>query len=166
MARARCLTRAGRTIASLVAALLLVGCESQPPASEREPHSRPTTDDRRGASTAPVTPQRPATEEQDAAARPETAQPDPDLPNYLAIVSRVDPRQVAQIEVLSAAGHRLALDTRNVGRLRIDRQRLPLRRDRSIALILDGQGFEWRADSKVIEFERSINGVWTPVKPD
>lgn len=57
------------------------------------------------------------------------------------------------------------IETRNVQRLHIDRDTSPLDRNRSVALILDGQGLEWLARSKVVEFERSPNGVWMPVKP-
>jgi len=43
---------------------------------------------------------------------------------------------------------------------------VPLSRRRSISLQLDGQGLEWLAHSKVVEFERSMAGEWIPVKPE
>jgi hypothetical protein len=139
----------------LVGTVILVpGCESQPPAGERKPQSRPAEkplEEPRGES--------PPAEPRD------TEPAEPELPEYLTLLERFDRTRAVQLEVLSAAGRRLAIDTHNVRRLRIDRAQLPLQRDRSIALILDGQGIEWRADSKVVEFERSENGVWMPVTP-
>jgi hypothetical protein len=151
--------RAGWLGIGMVIGLLGAGCESQPPAGAQRPQSRPTA----GKPVAP-------TPEPPGAAVAEPAEPaapaEPELPNYLTLVARIDARQPARAEVLGAAEQRLAVNTHNVKRLRIERGRLPFRKDRSIALILDGQGIEWRADSKVVEFERSPNGAWMPVKPD
>jgi hypothetical protein len=81
------------------------------------------------------------------------------------VLGRFDDRRPADLTIIEAAGRRLALDTRNVRRLRITRAQLPLERDRSLVLILDGQGIEWRADSTVEEFERAETGAWLPAPP-
>ena len=140
---------------------LVVGCESQPPAGGAKPQSRPAESKTVAPLPEPAEP---------SAAKPAEAPPaapeKPELPDYLTLAARFDSQQPAHATVLGAADHRLAIDTRNVQRLRIDRERLPFKHDRSIALILDGQGIEWLANSRVVEFERSANGAWTPVKPD
>ena len=69
------------------------------------------------------------------------------------------------VETQREADRRLVIETRNVRRLRIDRQRAELSQRRSVALQIDGQGLEWLARSQVSEFERSVNGEWKPVKP-
>lgn len=142
--------------------LWLGGCEAQPPASERKPHSRPAAE----KPTPALSPT-----EGEAAPRPATTQPatapaEPELPEYLTLVARFDAQQPVRVQVISAEGRRLVLDTHNVSRLRIDRAQVPVQRDRSIVLLLDGQGIEWLASSKVVEFERSENGVWRPVRPE
>lgn len=141
------------TTAALI--LLLPACDSAPPAGNRKPQSRPTA-----PTTQPTT--APATAPN---VKPAPPPAEPELPEYLEIIARFDGQAPATVRIEDAAGHRLALDTRNVRRLRIERDQLPLERGRSIALILDGQGIEWRADSEVVEFERSPNGRWIPVDP-
>jgi hypothetical protein len=58
---------------------------------------------------------------------------------------------------------RLRVDTDNVRRLRIDRRRVPLTRDGSLSLVLDGQGFEWGERTTVLTLERTPAGAWTVV---
>ena len=139
-----------------VLVLLALGCESRPPAADSTPQTRPVAEKPAGSNA--------------TNAAPETAQTpeptEPELPEYLTLLDRFDVGQPVRLDVLAAADRRLVIDTRNVRRLRIARDKLPFRHDRSIALILDRQGIEWRADSAVTEFERSANGVWVPVKPD
>jgi hypothetical protein len=84
----------------------------------------------------------------------------PRLPDYLALLDRFETDEGFTLNVELTPPNRLAIDTRNVQRLRIDRDRLPLSQDRSVVLQLDGQGFEWTAGSDVSVFERSANGVW------
>ena len=136
----------------VVPVLLMVACDGSPPATQRQPQTRPVMPE-----TAPV--------EEPASVPVETQPVDPELPEYLAVSGRFDARAAIGVQVMKAEGHRVALETQNVQRLHIDRGRLPVRQDRSIALILDGQGIEWLASSPVTEFERSENGVWAPVKP-
>ncbi len=90
---------------------------------------------------------------------------EPELPEYVMLLERYQPGQPAVVRVLTEGQSRLVIETRNVRRLRIDRDRVPLDRAHSIALQLDGQGIEWLAKSDVIEFERSPNGDWGPFKP-
>ncbi len=149
------------TWACLVVGWALWGCESQPPAGEQtQPPTRPAPKPAPDTARPTPPPPPPPTEvpREEAAA--------PELPDYLAVVSKGDLAPGYELQVLTVAGRKLSIDTRNVQRLRIDRDKLPLETDRSIALILDGQGFEWRADSDIEEFVRSPNGVWEPVKPE
>lgn len=105
------------------------------------------------AASAPTTTSAPATQ-------PEG----PPLPEYLEIRSRVHDGKVAQVRSQILSGGRLVIDTDNVTRLRIRRELLDLPTRRSVILRLDGQVIEWTAGSPVSEFERSSNGVWTPVR--
>jgi hypothetical protein len=141
---------------SLTALGLLAACEVAPPAAERRPQTRPAESG--PTATAPQAPTQPA------ASQPAAAEPE--LPDYVTIRERYNPLARATVEVRPEPGNRLSIDTHNVRRLRIDHDRVPLNRRRSISLQLDGQGLEWLSSSKVEEFERSVNGVWTPVKSE
>jgi hypothetical protein len=147
--------------------LALPGCEgngrtSAPPANGPNAAPSPTTEP-----SAPGTPDRPEA----PASRPSAAPlatsrfAEPELPEYLTILAPIRTDAPATARVLKCGDQRLAIETRNVHRLRIDRDRLPLNPRRSIALVLDGQSLEWLARSQVEEFERSPNGVWVPVNP-
>jgi hypothetical protein len=112
-------------------------------------------------------PTRPATQPA-AASQPATSTaaadlPAPKLPDYLIILKRFDELRPVDAQARTEGDHRLIIQTENVRRIRIDRKRLPLRRDRSISLQLDGQGIEWLASSPVDEFERSNTGEWKAV---
>ncbi len=135
--------------------LLCSGCDSTPTAPAGRRGSQPPT-----TSVAPLPPTQPvsapATQPTSAAA---------EAPEYVTVVDRYKPAARATISVATERGNRLVIATRNVKRLRIDRNRVPLDPDRSIALELDGQGLEWLRWSKVSEFERSPNGDWKPVRP-
>lgn len=142
---------------------LLAACDSGPPRPAREPQTRPFV--------APPPATRPAESPAvaappDAAAGLSTAPPEPQLPKYLTILRRTEPSAETNVTVRVAEGRRLELETRNVERLHIDRRNLPLDTRRSIILVLDGQPLEWLVGSPVVEFERSTNGVWSPVKPN
>jgi hypothetical protein len=139
-----------------LAAVFLAGCESAPlakPGSEKLVTTAPTS----APASQPV-------ESQPAATQP--AEVEPELPEYLTIVSRFDPHERATAAARIAPGNRLVIETRNVKRLRVDRDKVPLNLRRSIALELDTQGIEWLARSTAEEFERSVNGEWTAVKPE
>ena len=90
---------------------------------------------------------------------------EPAPPPNLTVLERFDAGQPTAAEARPGPANRLVIDTRNVRRLRIDRAALPLRSEQVIILRLDGQPFEWLADSDVTEFERSVNGAWAPVRP-
>ncbi len=171
-ARARSATLKYRALCACLVGLspvafLLSACDTAPPAADRRPDSRPTA-------TAPDAPQHePAAKSQptgppEAPTDQETppGPEEPELPEYVTIVARYDVQQRAAAEVRVEPGNRLVVNTRNVSRLHIDRDRVPLDRRRSISLQLDGQGLEWLAGSKVVEFERSVNGEWRPARPD
>ena len=97
-------------------------------------------------------------------APPPAEPPVPELPEYVRVLERFDPGQKADVRIELTPPRRLAIDTQNVQRLWIDRDALPLARYRSIILQLDGQGIEWTPQSSTTMFERSVNGVWAPVK--
>ena len=149
-------SRWGLIAVSVGLGLLIAGCESAPttkPGAEKPVTPAPTF--------APAS--------QPAATQPATSQPapaEPELPEYLTIVERFDPQERATAEARIAPGNRLVIETRNVRRLRVDRGKVPLNLRRSIALELDTQGIEWLARSTAEEFERSVNGEWTAVKPE
>jgi len=153
---------------ALWAAILLTGCEGAPPATSRAPQTRPA-EGQPPASSQPVA--GPASKSAGApgVTAPPATQPaaqEPELPEYVTLVERFNPRQPPAVRVRTEEPSRLVIETRNVRRLRIDRTRLPLDRRHSIALQLDGQGIEWLPKSEVVEFERSPNGDWGPFKPD
>ncbi len=91
---------------------------------------------------------------------------EPKLPEWLTVMDKFDDQQPVRVDILAAADRRLAIDTHNVQRLKIERANLPLETNRSISLQLDGQGLEWRSDSTVTIFERLRTGEWVPVKAD
>lgn len=82
------------------------------------------------------------------------------LPSYIQVVERIRASEPVQVHVDTSSPQRLVIETRNVRRLRIDREHAPLALNRSVVLRLDGQGIEWTADSRTHEFERSTNGEW------
>ncbi len=93
---------------------------------------------------------------------PET--PGPQLPRYLEVVEEIDPARQPAVEVTLTAPRTLELDTHNVKRLRLTREGLPLTRNRSIVLRIDGQGIEWTPKYVAVELERSPAGEWTVVR--
>jgi hypothetical protein len=168
-ARPRHATLCGTLLAGwLGLGLLLAGCDGAPPPADRQPQDRlappqaqvPTPPVATQPATQPVATQ-PTT--QPATTQPEEAEPE--TPDYLTILDRFNSRERASASARVEPGNRLVIDTRNVRRLRIERRELPLDARRTIVLQLDGQGIEWLAKSRVVEFERSPNGEWMPVKP-
>lgn len=160
------LGRSGLVLCLLAA--ILAGCDSAPPPAGRVPQSSPATEPGRPAvpekpaASVPATTQPPAS----VPAATQPAAPEPELPDYVEILERFDPQRPASVTVHAEASNRLVVLTRNVRRMRIDRERVPLDRRRSISLQLDGQGMEWLARSPVDEFIRSVNGPWDVAKPD
>lgn len=133
---------------------ILVGCEqpgNKPDAAQSRP--APTTSDANEPSA--VEPNTPTT----------TAPAEPVLPAYLKLLERFDPQQPARVSVVDVSDHRLVIDTLNVRRLHIDRSKLPFTVRRSVVLVLDRQGIEWRVSSSASEFVRSTNGAWSAAAP-
>ncbi|MGD8453117.1 MAG: hypothetical protein PVJ57_14965 [Phycisphaerae bacterium] len=143
-------------------ALLLVGCDGSGrrdvPAGEPPPATQPAEKPDEAATAEPATTQ-PATELTPG----EAAEPPEPLPDYIRVLERYDASEPARVHYEITSPHRLALETFNVRRLRIERRGLPMATSGSLALRLDGQVIEWTADSTVVEFERSANGVWVGV---
>lgn len=139
---------------------------------------------RRNAPPAPIVEQTPApaddapepTEKVDKpdepTTRPVETQPtaperdrDSTLPDYLTVLERIHPGRLFKVDAELSGDRRLIIDTRNVKRIRLDRRRLDLTHNRSIALRIDEQGIEWTTRSAVVELQRANDGVWAPVKP-
>jgi len=91
---------------------------------------------------------------------------EPDLPDYVRVLARFRPDEPPDVRIEITSPTRLVVRTRNVRKLWIDRDRLPMETGQSLVLQLDGQGIEWTAGSTVREFERSINGDWTGTPPE
>ncbi len=94
----------------------------------------------------------------------EPAPKPPPVPPFLAIVEKTKPRREARVHVTVTQPRKLDIDTRNVRRLRLTRRRLPLARNRSIVLRIDGKGIEWTPDVVAVELERSRSGEWRVVR--
>ncbi len=90
--------------------------------------------------------------------------PEPKTPRYVSIVEQLHSGQDARVTATIELPTKLELTTDNVSRLRITREGLPLARDRSIVLRIDGQGIEWTRQYLAVELERSSAGVWTVVR--
>ncbi|MGE3181465.1 MAG: hypothetical protein AB7N71_07540 [Phycisphaerae bacterium] len=105
----------------------------------------------------------PSAETQPASAP--TSQPVPESPKFVRVLQTdkisQDSRVIANV---GTAKNELSLRTDNVRRLRILRQDVELDRSKSIVLRIDGQTFEWPANSSVTTFECSPNGVWSPAR--
>jgi hypothetical protein len=88
----------------------------------------------------------------------------PKIPDYVTVLERIEDNGPARVSGRVTGTSRLIIDTRNVRRMRISRSKLAFGRGRSIPLEIDGQVFELRASTSVVEMERSRNGEWSPVK--
>jgi hypothetical protein len=91
---------------------------------------------------------------------------EPELPEYIRVMERFRADEPADVQVEITSPTRLVIRTRNVRKLWIDRDRLPMETGQSLVLQLDGQGIEWTARSKVRQFERSANGDWSGTRPE
>ncbi len=103
-----------------------------------------------------------AVEQQAKPAPEETAKPPP-IPDYLTVLERVDDHAAVNVTGQTLGRSRLVIETRNVQRLRIRRDKLAFAPGRSIALRLDDQVFELRSRTDLVEMQRSRNGEWSPV---
>jgi hypothetical protein len=93
------------------------------------------------------------------AAPPAAASAEP-VPEYVEVLELIDPGGATRVRAQTDPPARLVVETENVQRLRLRRARLSLARDRSVALKLDGQMFEWTRATPIVEFARSANGTW------
>lgn len=87
------------------------------------------------------------------------------VPEYVEVLEVIDPGGLTRVRAQADPPARIVVETQNVQRLRMRRERLSLARDRSVALKLDGQTFEWTRATPIVEFARSANGTWA-VAPD
>ena len=169
------------TAGCTLALLPMVGCASAPRRNEPAPpppvvEPETPTDESPPLPVAPA-PMKPSEPSQPAgppaATRPPEQAPPveppeeapPPLPHYIRVLERFDNTEPAQVQYELVPPRRLLIETRNVSRLRILRNELPLAIHRSIVLRLDDQGIEWTRSSTATVFERSVNGVWSPLKP-
>jgi len=152
-------------------ALLLCACENPPPAGARGPTPPPPADSAEAESPNAEAPQTPATADGLDPTAPPVAplavQPaETESPPYAVVAGVFIADEPPRVREVRRTARRLELDTYNVRRLRIDRAQLQPEGRQSLTLVLDGQGMEWHAGSPVVEFERSRNGVWEPVRTD
>lgn len=135
------------------------GAQSAAPPSEPADATGPEPRDSARADVSPET---------DASANAgdvENPRPQPKIPDFLRIVQRTHDDKRASVRARIEKPRRLVLETDNVTRVRIDRRELGLPRSRSITIRIDGQGIEWTPRYDVVELKRTIDGVWSPVKP-
>ena len=171
-------TRSGLIVlvgSSALGLALLIGCEGQPHGGQPTA-SAPTIEQRNDTDTTAEQPEQP--EQKDDTSQPEessiastapqessTPPPTmPELPDYVHILERFHAAEPIHLQAEIASPRRIVIETRNIRRIRIERHKLPMSRNGSIILRLDGQGIEWTPKSTTTVFERSINGVWMPVK--
>lgn len=107
----------------------------------------------------------PAVRSDDTPARDEHRPPQAKLPDYLHVTRRFEINRPIRVTATIQGDRRLIIESENVQRIKIDRAQIPLRRDRSIILQLDGQPIEWMVKSEVTEFERTSTGIWVDVPP-
>lgn len=100
---------------------------------------------------------------QPAPPQPPDQPPGQTTPDFITILGRFDLAADASVNS-QIDGNHLVVDTHNVRRLRMNRELLPVRQDRSIALTLDGQGIEWRSSSETVELQRTPAGAWQAVE--
>ena len=137
---------------------------TQPTAAEPPVASVPQQDDL--TQEQPTTTTAPSSQPAAAVVPPATTQPaeaPPPIPDYLKVLELYDDTEPAYVEISITSPRRMVIETRNVRKIHIDRKRLPMNTRHNIILRLDGQGIEWTAKSKTEEFERSINGDWSPL---
>ena len=134
---------------------------AEPPA-ETVPEQEDVTAEEPAPAATTTAPSAPETAAVVPPATSQSAELPPPIPDYLKVLELYDDNEPAYVNVQITSERRLQIDTRNVRLMRIDRQRLPMNTRQSIVLRLDGQGIEWTARSKTEEFERSINGDWSP----
>jgi hypothetical protein len=94
----------------------------------------------------------------------EPAEPLEPPPPYVSIVELIDAGQRPAVRVTPVAPRKLIVATQNVKRLRLTREGLPLARDRSIVLSIDGQGIEWTQECLKVELEWTPAGAWSVVR--
>ena len=154
---------------------VLVGCndgasnraEVQPSPAHDDPSAAATDSTPAQRESQPAEADKPAEEPQQKEPQqkepPEETSKPPPIPDYLSVVERVDDHAPVTVTGQTLGRSRLVIETRNVKRLRISRDRLAFSPGRSIAMRLDGQVFELRARSDQVVMERSRNGEWSPV---
>lgn len=177
-----------RTVGVSAVGIALLGCLAlvccQQPTAQVEATRAPGAESRAPArptpvlSTPPVNPNPAPAAAPKPAPEPATSPPpggeinmdqpeeprEPPPPPFLAVMEEIDPANRSKVNVTLTPPRKLVLDTDNVKRLRLTRERLPLTRNRSIVLQIDGQGIEWTANHVAIELERSTAGEWSVVR--
>ena len=145
------------------------GVEAPPPRAETKPSEAKPSET--PPQEAQAEPEKPAERQPPTEIDMRTPQqPAPELPRYVAVVDQYEAGQPGIVRANVVQPRKLELETTNVRKLRITREGLPLARDRSIALHIDGQGIEWTREYVAVELERSPAGVWEvvnrkPTKP-
>ena len=157
-----------RRLALLVASAVLIGefgCEPARPPEQPRP-AKSAASQATASASAPAS--RPASADSGPTSTPTSApqlQPLLEVPEFIRIEGLDRAGRSPRMRATVAAGNQLILDTENITRFAIAREKLEMARDRSIVLRIDGQTMEWRANSPVREFVRSQSGIWEPVRP-
>jgi hypothetical protein len=176
--RRRPATRRPSPILALFVLFVVGGCAAPGrtrPGPQADAHqAAPSPAPPPAAAQPPTEPGVPATPEpRPADAAPTAPPPDDDAPAaggenpyaipYLRILELRSASEPPVVTPRLEGQQALLLETRNVQRLRITREHLAIRRDRSVILRIDGQNFEWTTRHDSIELHRDQNGFWNIV---
>ncbi len=134
----------------------------EPAATPEERGQAPARSDERPTADGDAAAREPATA--DVPAEPEPRQPPPETPPFLRILERIDTDRNAALSADASWPSELRITSDNVQRFAITRENLPLARDSSVILRLDGQNMEWTARYSALELARSRSGLWEVVK--
>jgi hypothetical protein len=93
----------------------------------------------------------------------EPGEPRPGIPRFISITEEIEPQRLSSVDVAVLPPRKLELNTENIKRLRLTREGLPLAKNSSIVLRIDGQGIEWTPRYIAVELERSPTGLWTVI---
>lgn len=129
-----------------------------PPSSGIDPLNVPTPDRDGPANLRPV---------EGPESFPETVpptEPPPALPPGVTVIEEERPAATTSVRVQVDAGERVTIETRNVKRMRIHRQRLGVSGRRSAVLRIDDQVLEWTREAEIVELDRTRHGIWTVVR--
>ena len=98
---------------------------------------------------------------------PETVpptEPEPPFPPGVTVMEEERPATKTSVRVQVEDGDRVTIETHNVKRMSLHRDRLGVSGRRSAVLHIDGQILEWTRDAEIVEFDRTRSGLWAVVR--